>query len=71
MSRLAKYLEAAAISTPGWQVRYEHDACGGSSPAYITGHYCGLLDDVVRVVGLARLTRLVAAHDEIDKREEE
>jgi hypothetical protein len=64
--RLIEYLDAVDGSF-GCRARYEQRILGDEqNHAYLSGHYAGLVDELVRLVGRDRLRRLASVMDEID-----
>ena len=53
----------------GWVDRYNKDVSDGDdvSYPYLSGHYQGLLEDVIEVVGDGRLVSLVVALDRLER----
>lgn len=67
-SRLAKYLSHMAKNALGWKNDYERCVmCGEDRYARLAGHYNGMLDDLIRIVGYGRVLALVSADDAIDE----
>ena len=57
---LARYLACARSGEWGWRSEYDGSVAG--SPAYLAGHYCMLLDDLIEAVGgVEAVTRLLLA----------
>jgi hypothetical protein len=71
-ARLHRYLDARRDGDLGWVARYEGEVCPGRGPdatvAWLAGHYQGLLDDLIAIVGDRAASALVAAHIEIRER---
>ena len=61
--RLAEDLRQRADGGFGWRRRYEFGLDGAAVPGWLAGHYAGLLDDVIRLVGAERIAALTAAAD--------
>lgn len=67
-SRLAKYLDHMAKNAMGWKNDYENCVMGGEARyARLAGHYNGMLDDLIRLVGYGRVLALVSADDAVDE----
>jgi hypothetical protein len=64
---LAVYLGAKRAARPGWVAAYEEHHCRGEEPAWLTGHYQGLLDALIGALGQDTAERLVAARMAVDR----
>jgi len=64
MSRLSKFLDAKARGGIGWVPRYEQEL--GGNPAWLSGHYQGILDDLIEILGHGRVRRIVEEFDALD-----
>lgn len=65
MSRLGEYLKRKQAGGFGWRVDYDRTI--GEDKAYLLGHYGGMLDELIDMIGVEKLRALVAAHEDITK----
>jgi len=58
--RLAKYLDARIRNDYGWLGRYEKEVAGDRID-WLAGHYSGLIDDILKIIGEKQLQQLYFA----------
>ena len=65
-SRLLKYLNQTKSKEWGCKERYEKGVMYREvNYAYLAGHYAGMLDELIAMIGHDRVAALVAAHDDV------
>lgn len=65
-TRLVEYLRHRTSGGFAWITSYEKQLA--QNPAWMAGHYAGLLDDVLRIIGDRRICDLVVASDAVEQR---
>lgn len=72
MSRLREYLRAMDVSGEeqrGCRDRYDRSVTGDKGDknyAFLSGHYYGMLDELIDMIGRSRVVALCDAHADID-----
>lgn len=70
-SRLADYLQAMKRGGPGWREAHENRECPSGHVYRLMGHYEGMLEELIDLIGIDRVLALVEAHDAVRRRIEE
>ena len=66
-TRLIEYLRHRTTGAFGWSRAYE-EQIGARGTAWLAGHYDGLLNDVLRLLGESRILALAVAAKAVDER---
>jgi hypothetical protein len=64
--RLAEYIRAKRRGGFGWIPKYEKQVGDPGAP-YMSGHYMGMLDELIEAVGTYRAERIAVTLAEIDE----